>query len=122
MNGTVKTATLSGRRILIVEDEFLIADEMAEAFERQGARILGPAATVKDALTLIEEPDDLDAAVLDINLRGEMVFPVAEALGEKGIPYVFATGYDSSVLPELYRKIIRCEKPVDPLAVAKALF
>lgn len=122
MNNAIKSCALAGRRILIVEDEFLIADEMAEAFSNQGAEVIGPAATLEQGLSLIESTEALDGAILDINLRGDMVFPLADALAGKRIPYVFATGYDSSAVPERYLDAPRCEKPVDPMEVAAALF
>ena len=118
----VPTNVLAGLRILLVEDDYLIVDEMAREFSSQGAEIIGPVARVQDALELIAETDRIDAAVLDINLRGEMAFPVADALIARGVPFVFATGYDDATIPQPYAKIKRCEKPVDPLKIAAALF
>lgn len=113
---------LTGRRILVAEDDYMIAQELVRTFQRLGAEIVGPAPTVARALALLETGGPLDGAVLDINLRDEMVFPVAEALGARGVPFVFATGYDHSVIPEGYHSIVRCEKPADPVKVARALF
>lgn len=88
---------LRGRRILVVEDEALVAmlveDELADA----GAEVIGPASSVDQALDLVERMAatgrGLHAAVLDINLQGTMVSPVADRLAELGVPIVFATGY-----------------------------
>jgi CheY-like chemotaxis protein len=114
--------TLEGRRILLAEDEYFIVQDLAQAFAAAGADVIGPAATVVDALRLIVATAQLDGAVLDINLQGEMVYAVADALATRGVPFVFATGYDREAIPERFSNRIRCEKPVKPDQVAKALF
>jgi CheY-like chemotaxis protein len=88
------TGTLVGRRILLVEDEYLIATEMERWLSGAGAEVLGPVPSVQQALESIEnEPIGLDGAVLDINLGGgETVYPVADRLSELDVPYLFATG------------------------------
>lgn len=113
---------LKGRRVLVVEDEFYIALDMSDALEDHGAEVLGPTASVADAVDLIESTDHIDAAVVDLNLRGEFAFPVARALIKRNVPFVFATGYDAEVIPGEFRSIIRCEKPVDFMKVARLLF
>ena len=60
--------------------------------------------------------------MLDVNLRGEMAFPVDDALIERGVPFVFATGYSADALPRRYASVPRCDKPVEPDALAAALF
>jgi CheY-like chemotaxis protein len=112
---------LSGRHVLVAEDEYFIADDLARAFEACGARILGPVATVQDALALVEASDRIDCAVLDINLQGEMVYPLADALQRRRVPFVFATGYNGAMIDKRYIGVHRCEKPVSPAAIAKAL-
>ncbi|HEV7251862.1 MAG TPA: response regulator [Mesorhizobium sp.] len=112
----------ASRTVLLVEDEYFIADDMARAFEAQGVEVLGPAGSMEDALKLIEGADRLDGAVLDINLQGEMAFAVADALHNRGVPFVFATGYDRDVIPERFAHVIRCEKPVEPAKVTRSLF
>ena len=84
----------SGRVVLVVEDEFLIAMDLERLLRRHGWRVLGPAATVDQALRLLlgETPD---VALLDINLRGELVTPVAEELRARGVPFVLASAYPS---------------------------
>ncbi len=114
--------SLRGRSVLIVEDDFAIADDLQRAFERLGARVVGPVPVLDQALDLIQGNRPVDAAVLDINLRGTLVFPLARILRERGIPFVFATGYDQSVVPVEFRDVTRFEKPVDPLRIAQALF
>ena len=119
---TPTSGPLEGRRILLVEDEYFIADDMAEEFKRSGAEIVGPAATVCHAIQHIRGATRLDGAVLDINLHGEMVYPVADLLEEQRVPFVFSTGYANPSIPARYAQVTRCEKPVEPSKVAQALF
>jgi DNA-binding response OmpR family regulator len=103
---------LVGLRILLVEDEYLIAMEMAHWLREAGAEVIGPVPSVEQALDLIEN-ERPHAAVLDVNLGyGEKVFPVADRLEVLGAPYLFATG-DVRVLkaPE-YEGRPRLEKPI----------
>jgi CheY-like chemotaxis protein len=83
---------LKGRRILIVEDEALVAVTVVDILVSQGAIVLGPAPSIGNALALIETTA-FDMAILDVNLRGESIEPVAHRLFEHGTPFVFATGY-----------------------------
>lgn len=83
---------LEGKRILIVEDEFLIAMTARDMVEEYGAIVIGPAATVRDALALANN-ENIDVALLDLNLQGQSSAAVAEALDARQIPIVFATGY-----------------------------
>ncbi len=110
-----------GKRILLVEDEYLLADEMARDFEAGGAEIAGPVPSVETALTVLSQGRPIDAAVLDINLRGVMVFTVADRLMTEGVPFVFATGYDDKIIPARFDHVPRCEKPVAPGTLVRAL-
>lgn len=103
----------TGCRVLIVEDDFFIAEDVADAFRDRRATVLGPVAGVEAALALIEASPGPDAAVLDLNLGSAMSFPVADALMRRGVPFVFTTGYDATAIPPRYRSVPRCEKPVD---------
>lgn len=86
--------SLAGRRVLLVEDELLVAMEMEEALRGLGCEVLGPAATVEEVLRLAQvEAGRIDAAVLDVNLAGRPSFPVADLLAGLGVPVIFATGY-----------------------------
>jgi ActR/RegA family two-component response regulator len=114
--------SLTGRRVLLVEDDYFIADELRRDLAKTGAEVLGPVGRVDEALALIGRTAHIDGAVLDIKLHDEMVYPVADALLERGVPFVFATGYDKSVIPAPYAKVRQCEKPFEPEIVAKALF
>jgi CheY-like chemotaxis protein len=112
---------IAGRRVLVAEDEFLLARDMADAFAKLGVETIGPAGTVKRALALVEHGGHLDGAVLDIRLHGEMVFSVAEALRARGVPFVFTTGYNERAVPDRYKDVARFEKPFNPAQVARAL-
>jgi CheY-like chemotaxis protein len=117
IDGTLEN--FQGLRLLIVEDEYTIAGDMARWFEEAGVQVVGPAGSVRKALALVSS--DLDAAVLDVNLGDERVFPVADALSTAGVPFVFATGYDAHIIPEIYADVPRCEKPVDMMQLANLL-
>jgi len=105
---------LKGRRLLVVEDEYLVAADLAASLESLGTEVIGPAASVEEALSFVEKDGArLDGAVLDINLRNERVYPVADVLTARGIPFVFTSGYDAVAIPSAYAKAPRCEKPVD---------
>lgn len=112
---------LAGCRVLVVEDEFFIADDLHLALVGCGAEVLGPVPSCEDALEIIAVAQPLDFAVLDINLSGELAFPVADALAAAGIPFVFATGYEQMIVPERFRQVRRWEKPFDPMALARSL-
>jgi two-component SAPR family response regulator len=111
---------LQGRRILIVEDDYLIASDLADALQELGAIILGPCSSVRAALRLISETKP-DTAVLDINLGQQNAYPIADALLADGMPFIFVTGYSSDVLPAQYRGIPRCQKPLQNLMIGKLL-
>jgi len=85
-------AELSGMRILVVEDEPLLAMASADFLADSGCAVAGPVSSVKQGMQLIEQ-EAIDGAILDINLRGEMVFPLADALADRSIPFVYVTGY-----------------------------
>ena len=114
--------TVAARRVLVVEDDYFIAQEMRRGLAAGGTEVLGPVGDVDDALALIARTPGIDGAVLDINLHDVMVFPVADALRARGVPFVFATGYDWATIPARFADVQRCEKPVEPATVAKALF
>lgn len=107
--------------ILVVEDEYLLADDLCSELARSDAVIIGPAATVGQGIALIQETERLNGAVLDVNLRGEPVFPLADELTARNVPFVFTTGYDASAIPERFQHVTRCEKPLHMSQVVKAI-
>ncbi|MDM7955145.1 response regulator [Blastomonas sp.] len=113
--------SLNGRRILVVEDEYLVADELHMELERIGATVIGPVASLADAIAIIAATPHIDGAVLDGNLKGEMVFPAADQLLDRGIPIVFVSGYDALAIPERFRQAPRCDKPVGVRRIIETL-
>lgn len=102
---------LTNCRILVVEDEYLLAQDLLMELEDAGAIVIGPEASVGCALTRISEEARIDAVVLDLNLGGESAFPVADALIAKNIPFVFATGYEDKAVNSRYPDALNCPKP-----------
>jgi DNA-binding response OmpR family regulator len=100
-------------RILVAEDEFLVAISLEEDLRAAGHTIVGPFTNLKDAMASALR-DQFDLAVLDINLGGQMVFPLAQALLDRKIPFVFLSGYGTAGLPERFRSWPRIAKPYDP--------
>ena len=113
---------LTGRRVLVVEDESLVAMLLETILEDMGCTTVGPAANIDDGLALVADDEHLDAALLDVNVAGRHVFPVAEALKARGVPFVFSTGYGEGGLPEEWRGQATIQKPFTEAAVRDALF
>lgn len=113
--------TLRECRILIVEDEYMLADELRMELEEAGAIVLGPVPSIDEAADLIRSEEHIDGGILDVNLDGEKVFPVADLLTDRNVPFVFTTGYDRSALPKRFVQVVRCEKPVNMKDVARAI-
>lgn len=114
-------SALKDRRILVVEDNTWIGSELVFALEEAGAQPVGPVASVQEAIGHIASMPDLGGAVLDVNLAGELVFPVAYDLARRSIPFVFLTGYDRSLVAVRFTKVPAFEKPVQPEEVLEAL-
>ena len=112
---------LSARRVLLVEDEALVAMLLETILEDMGCVPVGPAGTVEEGLAMIADPAPLDAALLDVNLAGHQVFPIAEALKARGVPFVFSTGYGESGLPDEWRGHATVQKPFTESAIRAAL-
>lgn len=103
----------NGGLILIVEDEVLVAMELSDGLQQLGWEVLGPAASTDEALTLLAKGRQPDAAILDINLAGKLVFPLADLLRARGIPFVFCTGYEEVGEDDRYRDAPVVRKPVN---------
>lgn len=116
------TGALAGRRVLVVGDDFFLAADVVRGLEADGAEVIGPVGDIDEALDLIDDAPHLDGAVLDLDVGGEMAFPVADAPIERGVPFVFATGYDRAVIPPRYGAVARCEKPVEVHKIVRTPF
>jgi CheY-like chemotaxis protein len=115
------TLPLEGRTILVVEDESLVAMLLETILEDMGCKTLGPISTVDEALAAIGDGQPFDGALLDVNVAGKEVFPVAEALKARGVPFVFSTGYGEGGLPPEWRGQATIQKPFTEDAVQQAL-
>ncbi|MBV9655464.1 MAG: response regulator [Acetobacteraceae bacterium] len=106
-------AALPGRHILVIEDDFLVGQVICEMLEEEGATVLGPIGWLEEARAFIEDHvGDFDSVLLDINLHGQKSYALAEVLTERGVGFVFMTGYSGHTLEGPYRSFPRCEKPV----------
>lgn len=103
--------SFDGCCILIVEDEYLLADDIRRALSGAGAEVCGPFATVASACRALDDAARIDCALLDVNLSGEMVFGLADMLVAREIPFAFTTGYDRDALPARFEGIPRLERP-----------
>ena len=106
------------KRVLVVEDEPLSAIVIEREVERMGARVVGPAGDLRTALALASEAH-FQAALLDVNLRGAMSYPVAEVLSARHIPFAILTGYDRTMLPAAFQTCLLVTKPVFPAHVQR---
>ncbi|TIX44049.1 MAG: response regulator [Mesorhizobium sp.] len=108
-----QAAPLQGRRVLVVEDEYLIAVELEEAITEAGGRVIGPVANPEDASRKIASAD-VECATVDIKLGAAATFAVAAELKAHGIPFIFVTGYDRTIVPSEFSGVPRLVKPVVP--------
>jgi CheY-like chemotaxis protein len=104
------TVTLDGLRILVVEDEFLIATLIEDVLEMSGCVVAGPVSRLPAAVEAAGH-EDCAAAVLDVNLAGQRIDPVATILAERNIPFIFVTGYATDVLPQQHANRPCLRKP-----------
>jgi CheY-like chemotaxis protein len=111
--------TLGGKRVLIVEDERVIAENIAFEITSEGGEVVGPVTTAHAALDAIESME-LDGATVDIELRGQMTFSVADVLAARDIPFLFVTAYAQHV-PSRHANVRRLQKPVTPFIICRAL-
>ncbi len=116
----VDRKVLQGKKVLIVEDEALIAMLFEDILEDFECQVVGPAMNVRQALELAQSAD-IDIAVLDVNLGGEPSFPVATFLQSRGVPLLFSSGYGSQGLPPEWQGTPTLPKPFTSDEVADAL-
>ena len=105
-------------RVLVVEDEYLLAEDLRDVLQAAGAAVIGPFPTVSEAIDYLRAGAEPDIAILDVNLRGANIFPVAEALDARQIPFIFTTGYEQEYVPEQFSQAAHLEKPVAAAKVA----
>ena len=111
---------LDDMNILIVEDEALVALDLSMILEERGAAVAGTCGTVEEAFDAVAP--NIDAAILDVDLHGRLVFPVADRLRKNGTPFVFHTGrYDTNTLRERYGDVMVLAKPAGDEAIVQAL-
>jgi CheY-like chemotaxis protein len=103
---------IAGNRILVVEDEPLVAMNLSKSLDELGFSVVGPYSTLAKAVAAAGERE-FDAALLDVNLSGETVYPVADILASKNVPFAFITGYGTAALPDKYANAPVLQKPVD---------
>jgi CheY-like chemotaxis protein len=115
------SSPLRDRRILIVEDEYLIAMSLQDVLENAGSVVVGPVPSVEKAIKTIELDPHIDAAVVDVNLGGVLAYPVADMLIARKIPFVFTSGYEDNVLRNRYAQVKNCPKPYLFRAMEEAL-
>jgi CheY-like chemotaxis protein len=111
---------LSGRRVLVVEDHYLIADEMRRMVEALGGDVVGPAGHLLAAMECIKG-QAVDLALLDINLGADDVYLLARELSARRIPFIFASGYERGAVHEEFRGAAHVEKPVSRSALAECV-
>lgn len=112
--------SLLGKRVLVVEDEMLVAMNIEDMLLELGAVVVGPAMRIEAALRLARETE-FDVAMLDVNLHGGRSYSVAELLRARGKPFIFATGYGHTEDEAIYRDVLTLPKPFRAAELSKAL-
>ena len=115
------TATgLSGRSVFLVEDEVMIRMMVADMLEELGYKVAAEAGDINEVMRLAQSTE-FDLAILDVNVNGKVISPVADVIMAKGCPFIFATGYGSSGLPEEYRDRPSLQKPFQLETLAQVI-
>lgn len=112
---------MEDQRVLVIEDEYVVAEAIERTLRRAGAIVLGPVPSVDQAMALLDRGGRIDSAVLDINLGEQKVYPVVDRLLARGVHCVFSTGNDVADVPSNYKGIARLEKPVEESSIIDAL-
>jgi CheY-like chemotaxis protein len=117
---TSEDISAAGKRVLVVEDELMIRMLLQDMLADLGHTLAGEAGRIEDALALAKQ-GEFDIAILDVNLNGQPISPVVEVLLERGVPFVFATGYGQRGVPGPYRGSPTLQKPFQADALAEAI-
>ena len=112
--------TLCGCRVLVVEDEVLVAWLLEEMLAELECKVVGPAVRVSQALAMVGT-EAIDLAILDVNLNGEKSYAVADALAARRVPFVFSTDYAADSMPDKYRSSLILQKPYSQSDLSAAL-
>jgi two-component sensor histidine kinase/DNA-binding response OmpR family regulator len=121
LNGVGKTrrdtvrpqkASVGGRRLLLIEDEMLVGMMMHDTLTELGFDVVGPISTMSGAAEAIEH-EEFDAAILDVNLNGEFIYPLADIVASRGLPFVFVTGYSAEGIESRFAKVPVLQKPIE---------
>lgn len=113
---------LTGLHLLVVEDEAMVALMIEDILADLGCTAVEVAGTVAQGLAILQDPKPpLDGAILDVNIGGEKVYPVAEALAAKGVPFIFATGYGIAGISEAFSHVPALAKPYEPRSLERLL-
>jgi CheY-like chemotaxis protein len=117
------TPTASGPpcKVLVAEDQYVIALDLSEALERCGVEVLGPVATLDAAMCLLARHEDIAGALLDITMQGSTIYPVADALRRRRVPFVFATGRQPEAIAPAFRDAAYCQKPMSSQKIVEVL-
>jgi DNA-binding NtrC family response regulator len=117
---TSQEIAVASKRVVVVEDELMIRLLLQDMLDDLGHTLAGEAGRIEDAMTLARQ-GEFDIAILDVNLNGQPISPVVEILVERGLPFVFATGYGQRGVPEAYRQTPTLQKPFQADALAQAI-
>jgi two-component SAPR family response regulator len=116
----LKGITLAGNRVMIVEDEALVAMALREALDELGFSVIGPFNRISEAMIALRN-NRIDAAVLDVNLGGDLIYPLADVLVADRVPFVFITGYGAEEIEPRYAHVPVLQKPIEAEAL-KSVF
>ncbi|MBV8394112.1 MAG: response regulator [Alphaproteobacteria bacterium] len=111
---SLSDAAFAGLKVLIVEDSYLIARQLSDLLAGHGCEVIGPVGRLAAGMAMVEKGTPLDGAVLDVNLNGELCFPIAICLARRKVPFVFLTGYEGKVIvPRDFDGVRLLTKPLD---------
>ena len=110
-----------GLRVIVVEDDSMICLLIEDMLSELGCKVVGTASDLKRATELAQRDESIDVAILDVNLRGQLVFPVADILSKRGIPFLFASGMGAEGLPPDWQGHCSVQKPMTMATLATAL-